>query len=263
MTGLLERPAPALTVRPVTPDDSAAVRDFLAGLSLDSAYRRFFTGLGSPSSTLVRHLVDVDHDRREAILAVLDGEVVGLADCTRLADGVTVELGVVVADRWQRRGLGPRLARTVLELAVGPRRAAGADARAGRERPGGPAGPPHLAGPGARPGTARCWPGTWRRCPAWVSGQPTGPAARERGRRTRSGPGSGSDQRDAVRAERLGDRLEEGLEAGPAAADRAAGGDARSPCCRRTRSRRCRRAGCRRWSAPCRRRCPRRSSPSR
>jgi GNAT superfamily N-acetyltransferase len=118
VTGLLQRPAPALTVRTVTPDDRAAVHGFLAGLSLDSAYRRFFTGLGSPSSTLVRHLVEVDHDRREAVLATWDGRVVGLADCTRLDDGVTVELGVVVADRWQRRGLGPRLARTVLELAM-------------------------------------------------------------------------------------------------------------------------------------------------
>lgn len=115
MTGLLER---VLTVRPVTPADRAAVHGFLAGLTLDSAYRRFFTGLGAPSSTLVRHLVEVDHDRREAVLAGWGEQVVGLADCTRLDDGVTVELGVVVADRWQRRGLGPRLARTVLELAI-------------------------------------------------------------------------------------------------------------------------------------------------
>jgi ribosomal protein S18 acetylase RimI-like enzyme len=101
----------------VTPADRAAVRSFLAGLSLESAYRRFFTGLGSPSSTLVRHFVEVDHDRREAVVAVRDGEVVGLADCTRLADGETVEVGVVVADRWQRRALGPRLVRTVLAAA--------------------------------------------------------------------------------------------------------------------------------------------------
>lgn len=118
MTGLLERAAPELTVRPVTPADRAAVRGFLAGLSLDSAYRRFFTGLGAPSSALVRQLVEVDHDRREVVLAVRDGEVVGLADCSRLTDGVTVELGVVIADRWQRRGIGPRLARTVLDLAI-------------------------------------------------------------------------------------------------------------------------------------------------
>ncbi|MFL6130467.1 MAG: GNAT family N-acetyltransferase [Mycobacteriales bacterium] len=119
MTGLLERPAaPALTLRAATPDDSTAVRGFLAGLSPDSAYRRFFTGLGSPSSALVRRLVEVDHDRRQAVLAVRHGEVIGLADASRLGDGVTVELGVVVADRWQRRGLGPRLTRSVLELAM-------------------------------------------------------------------------------------------------------------------------------------------------
>jgi acetyltransferase len=118
VTGLLERPAPVLTVRTVTPADRAAVHGFLAGLSRESAYRRFFSGLGSPSSALVRHLVEVDHDRREAVLAGWGDQVVGLADCTRLDDGAAVELGVVVADRWQRRGLGPRLARTVLELAI-------------------------------------------------------------------------------------------------------------------------------------------------
>ena len=53
--------------------------------------------------------MEVDHDRREAVVAWPGGEVIGLADCTRLPDGSTVELGVVVADRWQRQGLGPRL----------------------------------------------------------------------------------------------------------------------------------------------------------
>jgi acetyltransferase len=112
----------------VRPEDREAVRAFLAGLSLDSAYRRFFTGIGSPSSTLVRRLVEVDHDRRSALLAVAGGEragreisggeVVGLADTAVLADGVTVELGVVIADAWQRRGLGPRLVAAALAPAV-------------------------------------------------------------------------------------------------------------------------------------------------
>jgi RimJ/RimL family protein N-acetyltransferase len=119
--GLLERPAagsPTVRLRPTRPDDAAAVRSFLAGLSLDSAYRRFFTGIGSPSGALVRRFVEVDHDRREAVLALAGDDVVGLADSARLPDGRTVELGVVVADRWQRQGLGPRLARAVLDAAV-------------------------------------------------------------------------------------------------------------------------------------------------
>jgi GNAT superfamily N-acetyltransferase len=124
MTGLLERPeavgAPPelVEIRPAGPGDREAVRAFLAGLSLDSGYRRFFTGIGSPSAALVGRLVDVDHDRRETVLGLVGPEVVGLADCARLADGCTVELGVVVADAWQRLGLGPRLARAVLDLAV-------------------------------------------------------------------------------------------------------------------------------------------------
>jgi len=125
MTGLLERPgvvgAPLgelVEVRAARADDREAVRAFLAGLSLDSAYRRFFTGIGSPSPTLVGRLVEVDHDRRETVLGLVGHEVVGLADCARLADGCTVELGVVIADAWQRLGLGPRLSRAVLDLAV-------------------------------------------------------------------------------------------------------------------------------------------------
>ena len=36
-----------MLLRDARPGDAAAVRDFLSGLSLDSAYRRFFTGIGS------------------------------------------------------------------------------------------------------------------------------------------------------------------------------------------------------------------------
>jgi GNAT superfamily N-acetyltransferase len=118
MTSVLPRPAQVgVEMRPVTPADHSAVRAFLAGLSLSSAYRRFFTGIGSPSSTLVRRLVEVDHDRRSALLALAGGEVVGLAD-TAIVDAATVELGVVIADRWQRRGLGPRLIAAALEPAI-------------------------------------------------------------------------------------------------------------------------------------------------
>ena len=124
MTGLLERPTvespdQVVTLRPACPDDFGAVRDFLAGLSLESAYRRFFTGIGAPSPSLVRRLVDVDHDRQEAVLALAGAQVVGLADSCRLAaEDRIVEIGVVVADAWQRIGLGPRLTAVVLDLAA-------------------------------------------------------------------------------------------------------------------------------------------------
>jgi GNAT superfamily N-acetyltransferase len=127
VTGLLERPAtsePAeepIRIRPAGPADQEAVRRFLAGLSLDSAYRRFFTGIGAPPPALVRRFVEVDHDLRETLLALRGTEVIGVADSARLAGESgqpSVEIGVVVGDAWQRRGLGPRLVGALLERAT-------------------------------------------------------------------------------------------------------------------------------------------------
>jgi acetyltransferase len=121
VTGLLDPPTTVGTLvesRPAGPADVTAVRAFLGRLSADSRYQRFFTGIGTPSEAFVRRFVEVDHDRRETVLALRCDEVVGMADCARLRDGQTVELGLVVADGWQRLGLGPRLAEQVLDLAV-------------------------------------------------------------------------------------------------------------------------------------------------
>jgi RimJ/RimL family protein N-acetyltransferase len=123
VTGLLERSAtevvPGVLLREARPEDCAAVRDFLSGLSLDSAYRRFFTGIGSPpSGTLVRRLVEADPDRRTVVLAIVGAVVVGVADTTLVDGGRAVELGVVLADRWQRRGLGWQLCAAALTPAL-------------------------------------------------------------------------------------------------------------------------------------------------
>jgi acetyltransferase len=123
VTGLLDRSAiaavPGVLLRDARPEDCAAVGEFLSGLSLDSAYRRFFTGIGSaPSGALVRRLVEADPDRRTVVLAIAGAEVVGVADTTLVDDGRAVELGVVLADRWQRRGLGWQLCAAALVPAL-------------------------------------------------------------------------------------------------------------------------------------------------
>jgi GNAT superfamily N-acetyltransferase len=126
MTGLLDRSTarptapeviPGVCLRPATAADAAPVGAFLRGLSLDSAYRRFFTGLGSVPDSLVRRLLDTGAGRT-VVLAVAGAEVVGVADTTVVDGGRAVELGIVVADRWQRRGLGWPLADAALAPAV-------------------------------------------------------------------------------------------------------------------------------------------------
>jgi GNAT superfamily N-acetyltransferase len=117
-TGEVGSGAAAPILRCVCSGDVEDVRRFLAGLSVESSYRRFFTGIGRIPDRLVRRLIDVDHDRREAMVAVAGDDVVALADYALLAGGRdAAEFGVVVADDWQRRGLGPRLVTELLTLA--------------------------------------------------------------------------------------------------------------------------------------------------
>ena len=96
--------------------DTEAVRAFFAGLSANSQYQRFFTGLGSVSPSLVRDLTAVT-PRQQVVLAIVGPDVVGHAMTATNKDGA-IELGVVVADGRRNEGIGTLLVRTLIERAV-------------------------------------------------------------------------------------------------------------------------------------------------
>jgi GNAT superfamily N-acetyltransferase len=100
----------AVATRPVRPDDDALFRRLWPRLSPDTVYRRFHSPIhGLPAET-VHRLVTVDHDRREAVAAVVGGEVVGVARYDRSpADPATAEFAILVEDAWQGIGLGRQL----------------------------------------------------------------------------------------------------------------------------------------------------------
>jgi GNAT superfamily N-acetyltransferase len=103
-------------IRPATADDADALRAFLAGLSANTQYQRFFTGLGSVSPSLVRDLIAVT-PHQQVVLALTGSEVIGHAMATTNSAGI-LELGVVVADRHRGRGIGNRMIRNLLERAA-------------------------------------------------------------------------------------------------------------------------------------------------
>jgi GNAT superfamily N-acetyltransferase len=108
----------SLSIRPLRRGEEAAVREFCARLSPRARYLRFFLrGPGLPDS-LVRLLADVSDPRRLAVVAQLDdvhgGDVVALGHLAVIDDD-HAELGLVVADAWQRLGIGTALARKLLE----------------------------------------------------------------------------------------------------------------------------------------------------
>jgi ribosomal protein S18 acetylase RimI-like enzyme len=119
-------------IRPVSPADEAVLREFFAALSVESRYLRFFAPV-TPSCGLL-DLMAGKPAHVDAIVAVADGVIVGHAMAAdRPAPGDPVpgdprtpggpgepratDVGVVVADAWQRRGVGATLMRALIDRA--------------------------------------------------------------------------------------------------------------------------------------------------
>ncbi|MGD0937838.1 MAG: GNAT family N-acetyltransferase [Streptosporangiaceae bacterium] len=104
-----------ITIRPACGSDGEALRRFVAGLSLQTRYLRFFAGVPKLSAAMVRRMSGLELPGREppdALVAVADGLIIGhaMASETRSPYGAAVtEIGVVVADGWQRHGVGTAL----------------------------------------------------------------------------------------------------------------------------------------------------------
>jgi acetyltransferase len=102
------------------PSDAGRVQRFLEGLSPETRHRRFLAATPAVGPHLIRHFTFYDPRERLVLAAAcpLDGTevIVGLADVALLANGLA-ELGVVVDDDLQGRGVGKLLTEAVAALA--------------------------------------------------------------------------------------------------------------------------------------------------
>jgi len=111
---------PAAVIRPAYAVDQAALGDFFAALSPHSRYLRFF-GPVTPGPALLRRLCG-DAEGVDAVVAVRGGLIIGHAMAADQAgppgppgpnNARVTDIGVVVADAWQGRGLGAALMRAL------------------------------------------------------------------------------------------------------------------------------------------------------
>ena len=101
-------PPREFVVRPFRAADHDPVAALLSRLSSESLYLRFHCA-GIRVDRAMVDSVTAGH----ALIAELDGEVVGLASY----NGARCELGIVVDDKCQRRGIGNALCRELLRRA--------------------------------------------------------------------------------------------------------------------------------------------------
>jgi RimJ/RimL family protein N-acetyltransferase len=97
--------------------DSALVEKMFRRLSAQSVYWRFFSPVSRPD-LLVRSLQQLDHQDREAVGAVVGGQLVGIAQYVRRTADTQAQLAIVIVDEWQRQGLGTRMVAALAHRAL-------------------------------------------------------------------------------------------------------------------------------------------------
>src|SRR5258706_13686773 len=115
--------AHSITVRPIRPEDIDLEMEFARKLSKETRYNRFLGGGVRLTPEMLEKFTRIDFSRDMALIATATIEgaetVVGVARYARLADDVTCEFAITVADAWQGRGIGRKLLGMLVDSARG------------------------------------------------------------------------------------------------------------------------------------------------
>ena len=98
-----------LIVRPIAITDAERLARLFDRLSPSSVHFRFFSPISRPPRAALLRLADVDHGRREALVALDGDEIVAVARYDGRPDGNRAEIAITVEDAWQHRGVGGAL----------------------------------------------------------------------------------------------------------------------------------------------------------
>ena len=115
--------AHSITVRPIRPEDIDLETEFARKLSKETRYNRFLGGGIKLTAEMLEKFTRIDFSRDMALMATATIEeaetAIGVARYVRLADGVTCEFAITIADAWQRRGIGRKLLAMLVDSARG------------------------------------------------------------------------------------------------------------------------------------------------
>lgn len=102
-----------LTLRHIVPTDAAREQAFVRGLSPESSYLRFHGTIKDLSKKDLKKYTEPDSRNAVAMVVLRSGETgeeeIGVARYVIDPDRANCEFAIVVADKWQKRGIGTRL----------------------------------------------------------------------------------------------------------------------------------------------------------
>jgi GNAT superfamily N-acetyltransferase len=106
-----------LTVRPAGPGDTEGILGLHADCSPRSRYRRYLSGSGEPGASRVTRRLCATNGL--TLIAERESELRVVAMANLAYEGDEAEVALLVADAYQRRGLGTALLRRAVRLAAG------------------------------------------------------------------------------------------------------------------------------------------------
>jgi acetyltransferase len=102
-----------LTLRHIAPTDADREQAFVHGLSAQSSYLRFHGTIKDLSKKDLKNFTEPDSRNAVALIVLHSGESgeeeIGVARYVIDPDRANCEFAIVVADAWQKRGIGTRL----------------------------------------------------------------------------------------------------------------------------------------------------------
>ncbi len=107
------RDGATVVMRHIKPTDAALEKEFVDRLSVQTKFQRFQAGLRTLSKQQLEYLTNPDPGRSVALIAVHQNsgsdEEIAVARYVMDADKPSAQFAIVVADAWQRRGIGKLL----------------------------------------------------------------------------------------------------------------------------------------------------------
>jgi len=108
-------------VRPIRPEDANIEREFVHSLSPEARYLRFMGSVKELTPAMLARFTQIEYGREMALIAVVNEETrerqIGVARYSTNLDGTSAEFAIVVAEPWQRHGLGRYLMLQLIDIA--------------------------------------------------------------------------------------------------------------------------------------------------
>jgi acetyltransferase len=108
-----------VTIRPIRPEDEPLMVAFHGTLSEETVYARYFSYMKLSQRTAHERLTRIcftDYDREMPLVAEAEGAIVGVGRLSKAHGRNEAEFAILLADAWQRHGLGTELLRRLVAI---------------------------------------------------------------------------------------------------------------------------------------------------